>query len=248
MFEADPVLVNRTPGRVELLGQGMTTLLREAQLLGWRLLVPGVCALCLGPGQWRRCRGGLDLCVHCEAALPLRAAGPERIGPGIALLAPFAYRPPADFMVRQLKFAGERGHARTLGLLMAEARRAWPAPPPGLLVPVPLHWQRQRERGFNQARELAQAAGRQLRVPVAARALRRVRATLAQSGLAAAARHGNVRDCFVAHRRIPAGTRVALVDDVLTTGSTALEAARCLRESGVEELEIWVACRAGRPT
>lgn len=245
MFEARPGLVNRATGLRSMLGQVVSTLASRGAALAWQLAVPGVCALCDGPCQWQRCRGGLDLCVHCEAALPRVTDGTTSLE-GSPVLAPFEYRPPADFMVRQLKFAGQRSHARTLGVLLAEARREWSEPLPAVLVPVPLHWERLRERGFNQAREIASHAGRQLGIPVASRALQRIRATEAQSGLAAAARAGNVRGCFSAPGRVPAGARVALIDDVLTTGSTALEAARCLRAAGAGEVEIWVACRAGR--
>jgi ComF family protein len=245
MFEARPGLVNRATGFRSMLGQFVSTTAARLTALAWQLAVPGVCALCDGPCQWQRCRGGLDLCLNCEGAMP-RVANAGAPFEGVPVLAPFEYRPPADFMVRQLKFAGQRGHARTLGVLLAEARLEWSEPLPSVLVPVPLHWERLRERGFNQARELAVFAGRRLRIRVASRALQRVRATQAQSGLPAAARVSNVRDCFAATGRFAAGLRIALVDDVVTTGNTALEAARCLREAGAEHVEIWAACRAGR--
>jgi ComF family protein len=211
-----------------------------------RLAVPGVCGLCGGGGQWDRCPGGLDLCEHCEAALPAAFQDP---GAGPPCHAAFDYRPPADFMIRQLKFAGDRSFARTLGLLLAERRRAVDAPLPELLVPVPLHLDRLRERGFNQAEELARFAGRRLGLQVAPRLLVRTRATVAQSGLPAAARAGNVRDCFSVAGAAAAGRlkgrAVALVDDVLTTGNTTREAARVLAEGGATSVEVWVACRAG---
>jgi ComF family protein len=245
MFEAPPALVNLRPGRGALLGQFLTSVLRHGESVAWRLLVPGVCALCGGGGiQWRRCRGGLDLCVPCEAALPflVPAPAPAQVG-GLPLHAVCAFRPPADFMVRQLKFGGERSFARVLGLLLAETRLRAGGPLPVALVPVPLHRQRLRERGYNQAHELARHAAGHLRLPVWARVLERHRDTAAQSGLPAAARGANVQACFAA-RPLPSGCRLALVDDVLTTGSTALEAARCLKAAGAAEVEIWVACRA----
>jgi ComF family protein len=245
MFEARPGLVNRATGFRSMLGQFVSSTAARVTALAWQLAVPGVCALCDGPCQWQRCRGGLDLCVHCEGAMPARRSPQILADSGLQVFAPYAYRPPADFMVRQLKFRGQRGHARTLGVLLAEARAAWPAALPSLLVPVPLHWQRLRERGFNQAGEIARFAGRRLHIPVEPRALHRVRETGAQSQLAATARAANVRDCFTTARRFAPGVRVALVDDVLTTGSTAMEAARCLRAAGAAEVEIWVACRAG---
>jgi ComF family protein len=247
MFEAPPALVNLRPGHSALLGHFLTRVLRHGERVAWRLLVPGVCALCGGGGiQWRRCRGGLDLCVPCEAALPFVVPAPAsaQVG-GLPLHAVCDFQPPADFMVRQLKFGGERSFARVLGLLLAETRLRAGGLLPVALVPVPLHLQRLRERGYNQAAELARFAARRLRLPVWARALERHRATVAQSGLPAAARGANVQGCFTA-RPLPPGCRVALVDDVFTTGSTAQEAARCLREAGAAEVEVWVACRAGR--
>ncbi|MET0291317.1 MAG: ComF family protein [Steroidobacteraceae bacterium] len=237
MFEARSGVVNRAGRFVELIGQ---QLIRRA----WQLVVPGVCGLCGGPGQWDRHLAGLDLCEHCEAALP-RASAPWAVQEGIPLFTPFDYRPPADFLIRQLKFGGDRTGARTLGLLLADVRRERARPMPEALVPVPLHLSRLRERGFNQAEELARFAGRSLKVPIQSNALVRRRATLPQSTLPASAREANVQGCFaVVGRRLPA--RVALVDDVLTTGRTAMEAVRCLRAAGVVEVEVWAACRAGR--
>lgn len=241
MFEAAPLLVNHARSLAALLGQNVITAV-------WQLLVPGVCGLCGGAGQWQRCRGGLDLCEHCEAALPRLAVPWTLLSPDVALLAPFEFRPPADFLVRQLKFAGDRTGARTLGLLLAEARRVVRAPLPHELVPVPLHRSRLRERGYNQAQELAVFAGRALGVRVASRRLVRTRATQAQSSLPAAQRRGNVEGCFEVVGAMPQGRRVALVDDVLTTGSTIEEAVMCLRAAGAGEIEVWVACRAGRRT
>ena len=108
------------------------------------------------------------------------------------------------------------------------------------VVPVPLHPSRRRERGFNQASDLA----KQLGVPVIA-ALRRTRATPTQTGLPAARRHRNVRDAFAltrAGRRL-AGARVLVVDDVSTTGATLEACARVLKEAGVVEVRALTAAR-----
>lgn len=264
MFEAGPQLVNRTVRLPVMLGHFLINLGvrlgRRLEATVVRLAIPGVCGLCGGAGQWDRCRAGLDLCVHCEAALPVAfgsgSSSGSGAGPGLStppvgatrIVAAFHYRPPVDFMIRQLKFGGDRSFARTLGLLLAEARLASEGPMPELIVPVPLHCDRLRERGYNQALELAHFAGRRLGVRVRAQALLRTRATKAQSGLAAAERSGNVQGCFSADARETVqvgGKRIALVDDVLTTGSTALEAARCLKGAGAAEIEIWVACRVG---
>lgn len=239
MFEAARRLVNFARPAKWTFAHHLTS-------LPWRLLMPGVCALCGGGAQWQRCRGGLDLCAHCEAAL-LPAAPPPpalvtRTG-ATRILAAFRYAPPADFMIRQLKFGGQRCHARVLGTLLAERAARESAGLPGALVPLPLHPGRLRERGYNQAAELALFAGRALRLPVWPRVLERVREGQVQSSLPAAVRAANVRGAFAAGA-LPKGCRVALVDDVLTTGSTAAAAVRCLREAGAAGVEVWVACRA----
>jgi ComF family protein len=155
---------------------------------------------------------------------------------------PFHYAYPVDHWIRALKFSGERVYARVLGLLLADAFRALRQEPPALLVPIPLHASRYRERGFNQSAEIARFAAAALGVGVDSRCLVRTRATLEQSSLSVAQRRTNVRGVFAAVQRINV-QRVALVDDVLTTGSTALAAARALRESGVSEVELWAAAR-----
>ena len=107
-------------------------------------------------------------------------------------------------------------------------------------VPVPLHPSRRRERGFNQAADLA----RHLGLPVI-HALRRVRATAAQAGLPAARRHGNVRGAFAPTRRPRPWTAatVVLVDDVSTTGATLEACARALKAAGVREVRALTAAR-----
>ena len=108
------------------------------------------------------------------------------------------------------------------------------------VIPVPLHPSRRRQRGFNQAADLA----RHLGLPVVP-ALRRVRATATQTGLPAAQRHRNVRDAFAVTRaaRGLAGTVVVLVDDVSTTGATLEACARVLKEAGVREVRALTAAR-----
>ena len=183
----------------------------------------------------------------CVTLLPLNRESPSRMaGAGaapITLVAPFEYAYPVDAWVRALKFGGDRVYARVLGVLLARARAALPADLPQLIVPVPLHSTRYRERGFNQAAELARVAGNALRVRVEPNALARRFATREQSGLSVRQRRKNVRRAFTLARPLSA-THVALVDDVMTTGSTALAAARVLTAHGVRQVEIWAAARA----
>ena len=133
-----------------------------------------------------------------------------------------------------LKFRGRRGLSAPLGALLVEAMEGrLPAGVPALLVPVPLHPRRERERGFNQASLLARRVGLAWGVPVGGDVLVRVVATPSQTELDAPARRANVRAAFRLRRpELIAGRHVLLVDDILTTGATLSECARCLREGG----------------
>lgn len=111
------------------------------------------------------------------------------------------------------------------------------------LVPVPLHENRVRERGFNQSELLANELGARVGRPVLAAALNRVRETPSQTGLSPSERVENVRGAFAAAERLD-GQHVLLVDDVCTTGATLYACARTLRRAGVASVQAIVATRA----
>jgi ComF family protein len=208
-----------------------------------RAVLPPTCCLCGAQSE----RIARDLCGECVNRLPLNetpvsGASPLFVPTLVRVLVPLHYAYPVDHWIRALKFSGERVYARVLGLLLADAFRALRQEPPELLVPIPLHASRYRERGFNQAAEIARFAAAELGLAVEPRCLVRTRRTLEQSGLPVAQRRTNVRDAFAAVPNIGA-RRVALLDDVLTTGSTARAAAQALLESGVSEVELWAAAR-----
>ncbi|MGH8254376.1 MAG: ComF family protein, partial [Steroidobacteraceae bacterium] len=128
-------------------------------------LVPPRCVLCDAPGMNAPGRAGpLDLCADCLAGLPRTAAGDAFQSRAFShICCPWRFEFPVDELVRALKFHGERTYARVLGTLLARERMelaadAEAAPLPGLIVPVPLHPLRLRERGYNQAAELARFA------------------------------------------------------------------------------------------
>ena len=117
------------------------------------------------------------------------------------------------------------------------------APRAEVLVPIPLHGKRLRERGFDQARLLARAASRQFGLPVAALLVRR-RATGQQVGRDRAGRMANVRGAFDARGAVK-GRRICLIDDVLTTGATAGAAAEALLWAGASRVEVRTLARTG---
>jgi ComF family protein len=115
------------------------------------------------------------------------------------------------------------------------------------VIPVPLHWRKQWQRGFNQSELLAGAIARRRGIP-AVRALRRVRPTQTQAGLSNTERRKNVAAAFQARRAAGtlAGRRVLLIDDVMTTGSTAAACARVLKRAGVASVVLLTVARVDR--
>ena len=201
-------------------------------LLAW--LLPQCCVLCAGPGGRRL------ICAPCAADLPRIpvSAGADTV------FAPLAYEYPVDRLVQGAKFHQRLPYARALGELLAEALAARPAGPgtwPDVLVPVPLHERRLAARGYNQALEIARPVAGRLGVRLAPRLARRIVATAEQSGLSRAARRRNLRGAFTA--RDCRGLHVAVVDDVITTGSTVAALARALRQAGAASVEAWAVAR-----
>ncbi len=160
-------------------------------------------------------------------------------------IAPLAYDYPVDRLLLGLKF-GKRMHvARALAQEVAARVREeldrGLLDMPEALVPVPLHPKRLAERGFNQAEEIARFIGREIGVPVQARLCRRVRRTRMQSRLSDEERRANVARAFVSSK---SPKRLAIVDDVITTGATADAMAAALAVSGAERLHVWAVARA----
>ncbi len=195
---------------------------------------------------------GCQACPRCGTLLPL-AASPERCPgccsqarpPYAGLQACAAWGGPLAAAVARMKYGRRpdlaRGLLRALGDSVTE-----PAPSPDLLVPVPLHPSRLRERGYNQAALLARGLARRWAVPLDLDALVRTRATRAQQELGAGERHANVRGAFRALPAAVRGRRILLVDDVFTTGSTAAACSEALLAAGAARVSVWALARAAR--
>lgn len=219
-------------------------------------LLPRACLLCGERAHAMLCAGCAadlprltgPLCPVC--ATPLAAPAPacgSCLGtpPAFdATLAPLRYAYPVDGLVRNLKYRCRLASADFLVQAMLAAIQ--PARPEGtLILPVPLSRPHLRERGFNQALEIARPLARALGLPLDARSLVRPKETVAQSSLPWRARRGNVRDAFACTRDL-SGQTVIVVDDVMTSGATLDAVARTLKDHGAARVINWVATRAVR--
>ncbi len=218
---------------------------------------PSQCAVCHDWGTQRVCAlcvaqfaPVLPRCGRCAIEVP---AGAALCGacltdppPFERALAAVDYAHPWDSLITQFKFhsALDLAPPLTRRLLDTFGRSAEPAP--ALLLPIPLSAARLRERGYNQAWELARRLARVLNCRADASLLLRVKDTPHQLALAPDQRAGNVRTAFAIEPRRRAelsGATVTLVDDVMTTGATVSEAARVLLQAGAARVHVWVVAR-----
>lgn len=218
-------------------------------------LLPYYCIFCKARSDQAR-----DLCRTCENRLPYvthacaQCANPLPLF-HIPLLcgkclssspyfdSTFAlcyYESPFTRLITQLKFHGQLGLSTLLGHLMVDRLIHLPHHPE-LIIPIPLHKTRLRERGFNQAIEIARPIAKHLQIPLDITHTQRHRYTHAQSDIAANLRYKNVRHAFSVKGILP--KNVAIIDDVMTTGHTVNEFARTLKSAGVEHVQVWCCAR-----
>ena len=223
-------------------------------------LLPDICALCGCPAHTT-----LPLCSDChndlifienscrQCALPLAGPGPDglcgqclRKPPAFdTALSLFPYQAPISLLIQGLKFHNRLAHARLLGGLLAAAVRERNLAVPDCLLPVPLSNRRLRQRGFNQSMELARPLAHSLQIPVATKLLRRVRDTTPQVTLTYRQRRSNIRAAFALSCDSAPG-HIAIIDDIITTGSTCDEIARVLKNAGAQRVDVWSIARAYR--
>lgn len=227
-------------------------------------IYPQYCCLCgIHSGtDWplcAPCRADLvpngTACTRC--AIPLAAASPEdglcgqcqvRAPAYDRAVAPWLYEERLGHLIAQWKFNGQIRLTPLLAHLW-RLRMVNPAPV-DLLVPMPLHWRKLWQRGYNQSVLLCRALQRNHpalgNMEIDLRLLRRRRATLPQTGMDAAQRRANLAGAFTCRRPCD-NLAIAVLDDVLTTGATAEEAARALRTAGARRVEIWCLARTPAP-
>lgn len=160
--------------------------------------------------------------------------------PQVATLAALRYEGVVEALVARFKFHANLAAGALLAQLILASVKTVTA---DVVVPVPLHRSRLGSRGYNQALELARPLAAAWRLPLAPRALRRGRNTIAQSELTAPQRRRNLRGAFIADACTVNGRRVLLVDDVITTGSTVREAAQTLLAAGAVDITVVAAAR-----
>lgn len=232
-----------------------------AGLLDW--LLPPLCPLCCAAAPEREgfcatCHADIlplesPCCPHCALPYPTTGGSDHLCEDCLRTPPPFLWTAAAGIYDRALRDAVQRfkfDAALHLDRPLADLLATAVAPrleefAPNLLLPVPLHPERLRQRTFNQSLLLARRLGRRWRIPVEARLLRRSRATPPQPGLSAAERRNNLRGAFVLQRPL-AGARVLLIDDVMTTGATARECCHVLLEGGAGATAVAVLARARR--
>jgi ComF family protein len=224
---------------------------------------PEACVLCALPaGTQALCSGcardlswSIEVCTRCSLPLP---AGPNRLICGQCLLNPprfsacvsaGAYQYPADRLISTFKYGDAEWLARALGPLLADRLQQLAAKNalflPELIIPVPLHYRRLQQRGFNQASSLASVIGKRLRIPISNRTVARKKATQEQTGLSVSARHNNVRGAFFLREAV-AGKSIAILDDVITTTSTVNELTRVLLKGNARAVQCWSIARTVR--
>jgi ComF family protein len=232
------------------------------------LFYPESCVICSVPVSRVQNRG---VCPDCQQKILLqRITGPmcpscgvpfqsletestHLCGPCILQLPPYAgarafgrYSSELSRIIQAFKFDGRRNLAGLLAPLLAETlQESWSLQEIDLIVPVPLHPKRKRARGYNQALLLARDLAGLVGLPYRHDALRRVRHTLPQVGLSDAERARNLRRAFLCKKpAVVKGLHVLLVDDVMTTGSTAASAAEALLEGGALRVSVLTLARA----
>jgi ComF family protein len=213
-------------------------------------VLPRRCVLCDAPTRDER------ICAGCEAELPrlpltccALCSVPLLSGAvcGACLQKPpsfdrvsaaFAYDFPIDALIHAFKY----GRRLALAPVLGEALAGGAAPDVDVLVPMPLAPRRLSERGFNQALEIARFVSRRHGIPIVATGCRKIIETPPQAALPWKERAKNVRRAFVCDATFN-GLRIAVVDDVLTTGATLNELARVLRKAGAVSVAGWVVAR-----
>ncbi|MEH6576448.1 MAG: ComF family protein [Amphritea sp.] len=203
-----------------------------------------ICRDCQADLPWLRTK-----CQHCS--LPLLKPTKDtllcpnclkRPPPFYRITAAFHYRFPVNQLIMRGKFNRQPAYLALLARLMIEKLDL--STPPDVLIPVPIHYARLRQREYNQAFLIAKIIAQQLCIKLDCKLIKKSRNTEQQADLDAKARRRNLRNSFSCLKKPP--RHVAIIDDVVTTGATATEITRVLRKAGCKRVEIWAIARTGK--
>lgn len=223
-------------------------------------LLPHACVLCGGYSTRQQ-----DLCKSCFTDLPhLNSAcsrcarpflaGEQQLLCGICINetpffdcthALYFYQFPITRLIMDLKFGNALMNARILGELLADKIQAvWYAEKslPEALIPLPLHHNRIKQRGFNQALEISRPVAKRLKLPLLYDHCVRIKHTAAQATLPAKERLQNVKNAFAITQNL-SYEHIAILDDVITTGHTIMEFCRVLKQAGAKRIDVWCCAR-----
>lgn len=222
--------------------------------------LPRCCILCE-----HYCQGGISLCTPCQTHLPhithacercaIPLASTEQTLCGQCIQAPpafdraislYRYESPISTMIHELKFSHRFACAQALGSVLGRHISTCYSHDqlPECLIPIPLHTKRLRQRGFNQAIEIARPIARHLSIRMDVNSSYRQRATQEQMHVPLKHRKRNVKKAFYA-KPLPY-QHIAIIDDVITTGNTVNALSECLKQQGVRRVDVWSIARTPR--
>ena len=223
-----------------------------------QLIYPNVCLQCEAIGD-----SGIDLCERCliglpwieyacqQCALPLPSMDMRLCGPCSSreyyfdqAYAPFKFEGFIRDAIYQFKFNQKLNYGKLLARLLSNHIKKQQLQIPDVIIPVPLHKKRLRKRGYNQALEITRILGNELRCNYSYHDIYRNRDTTVQMDLPAKQRYKNVKDAFSLKENSTFNNKhICIVDDVMTTGNTVNEMAKCLTEAKAAKIDVWCIAR-----
>jgi len=213
------------------------------------------CVLCGAKGHEDLC-----LCEDCLAELPYIENSCDSCGlplqaslthcgacissppPCTRCVSVLHYQEPVDYLIKHMKYHNQLAIADLMGKLLVK-KIGKTTPLPEQIIPVPLHFSRLQQRGYNQAIEIAKPISRAFNIPINTTLCSRIRDTAPQFDLASDKRAENLSHAFEVINEVSV-KHVAIVDDVMTTGCTVWELSKTLINAGVERVDVWTAARA----
>lgn len=208
-----------------------------------KLLLPQACIMCNDLTHRNR-----DLCIDCENDLPFsKQCSNNNLLPNTRIFTLFHYQEPIQELILGLKFGNRLINAKIIADLFADYlnEQYKDQDKPQVIIPIPLHYTRLKERGYNQALELAKPIAKKLNIPIDSSSAVRIKNTKAQAQLAAKERLQNIKKAFVINfDKLRHYNHIAVLDDVITTGSTATEFCKILFDCGINKIDVFCSAKA----